>query len=231
VPANLLILPLLGGFLFVHICTLFKFRAQRLDGYRLLLYSSVAGTVLVAIARAIITIAKIPPVGHRLAESVYHSTPIPYLGTASVALLLGLALSYFLNLFFDAEKARAREILTHGDSLLRLFEYADTEEELVSITLDNRKWYVGFIAQAPNLEPSEKYFKILPVLSGYREKDTMQTIRTVSYEDALRKRNVQPSDFVIILPIADVKIANLFDPNIYDEQFAPRDRLIVVGGT
>jgi hypothetical protein len=59
----------------------------------------------------------------------------------------------------------------------------------------------------------------------------MQTIRTVSYEDALRRRNVQPSDFVIILPIADVKIANLFDPNIYDEHFAPLDRLIVVGQT
>src|SRR3954453_8329114 len=46
-PTNLLLLPLLGGFWFVHFCYLFKFRAQRLDGYRLLLESAFLGLLLI----------------------------------------------------------------------------------------------------------------------------------------------------------------------------------------
>ena len=192
-----------------------------LDGYRLLLYSSVAGSVLLLIARALTTAMRITSPGRPLAEGFHSFAPIPYLGTGVAALLLGWALSYFLNWFFDAEKARAREIVTHGNSLLQLFHHADVEERMVSITLDNRKWYAGYIAEGPNLEPSERYFKILPIISGYRDKDTLRLIRTVSYEDVFSKPNVDPREFVITLPLGDVKVANLFDPVVYHDHFAP----------
>jgi hypothetical protein len=43
-PYNLLLLlPLIGGFLFVHLTHYFRFAAQRMDGYRLLFQSAIAG--------------------------------------------------------------------------------------------------------------------------------------------------------------------------------------------
>ena len=50
-PYNLLLLPLLGGFLFFHLTHYFRFGAQRLDGYRLLLQTAIAGTCLAVIAQ------------------------------------------------------------------------------------------------------------------------------------------------------------------------------------
>ena len=50
-PTNLLILPLLGGFLLVHIWHLSRFRSQRLEGYRLLMETAIAGVILVTFAR------------------------------------------------------------------------------------------------------------------------------------------------------------------------------------
>jgi hypothetical protein len=52
-PYNLLLLPLIGGFLFVHLTHFFRFGAQRLDGYRLLFQSAIAGICLSAAARLI----------------------------------------------------------------------------------------------------------------------------------------------------------------------------------
>jgi hypothetical protein len=52
-PYNLLLLPLLGGFLFIHLTHFFRFGAQRLDGYRLLFQSAIAGICLSALARLV----------------------------------------------------------------------------------------------------------------------------------------------------------------------------------
>ena len=51
---GLLLLPLLGGFLFFHLTHFFRFAAQRLDGYRLLFQSAIAGTFLSILARLIV---------------------------------------------------------------------------------------------------------------------------------------------------------------------------------
>lgn len=51
-PSNLLLLPLLGGYWFIHSCYVLRFRAYRMDGYRLLLDSSFAGVIFAAVARA-----------------------------------------------------------------------------------------------------------------------------------------------------------------------------------
>lgn len=93
------------------------------------------------------------------------------------------------------------------------------EDRMVSITFENRKWYAGYIAEAPNLKPNEKYFKLLTILSGYRHKDTLIAIRTLSYAN-IDSIGASPKDFVITLPLDSVRTANLFDPAIYEDNFA-----------
>lgn len=143
--------------------------------------------------------------------------------------LLGPAITIFgVNRIYGIEGAKDIQMESdkRADALTRLLHVAERKRRLVSVTLDSRKRYVGFVAETPNLNPEEKYFRILPILSGFRDKDTLETVRTVFYDEVTQAAN--SSDFVITLPIADVKTANLFDPDSYERHFADTedDRLV-----
>jgi hypothetical protein len=98
-PTNLLLLPVLGGFCFVHFCYFLNFRAQRLDGYRLLLESALWGLLLTLPARLITYYwPRYSSTGWRIREEWGHLfRDAPLSGTASVSLLLGLSLPFLIN--------------------------------------------------------------------------------------------------------------------------------------
>ena len=107
--------------------------------------------------------------------------------------------------------------------MLRLLDEAANQRRLISVTLDSRKWYVGWVVESPNLDPHEQYFRLLPFLSGYRDKDGLEPHRTVYYEAVLRDNTLDHNEFVITLPMKDVKIAGFFNDEVYDEYFAEPD--------
>lgn len=41
------------------------------------------------------------------------------------------------------------------------------------------------------------------------------------YEDILKDTSIDANDFVITLPLKDVKTANLFEEDVYEAYFAP----------
>lgn len=219
-PYNLLLLPLLGGFLFFHIAHYFRFSAQRLDGYRLLLQTAVAGTCLEIIARFLGLLYDLLP-GSDVAEATWsHFVPFPYAATSLLALLLGPLAAVIWNSFVGKEEAKEIEIRKHGNAFTQLLLRAQKERQLVSITLDNRKWYIGWITESPNLDPQELYFRLLPYRSGYRDSDNLKTIYTTFYDEALTETSLYKEDLIITLPLKDVKAANLFDEDLYNDYFA-----------
>ncbi len=222
-PYNLLLLPLIGGFLFLHISHYFRFGAQRLDGYRLLFQSAIAGIALSAVARLAIVLISLTPLGPILDRFWLLFSPFDYSGTSALALISGPALAILVNLVVDRSKAYELEIQRHGNFLLKLLNSARKEKSLISITLDTRKWYVGWVVQAPNLDPQELHFQILPFISGYRDKDTLVTHRSVFYQDVLNDPDHHKDQFYITLPLKDVKIAGLFNDEVYNEFFAGTD--------
>lgn len=222
-PQGLLLLPLLGGFLFLHLSHLFRFQAQRYDGNRLLFTSAAAGSVLLLIGRAaVLATGRIPQFGPWAGTLWYQLAPFPHSDTCAWSLVLGPLLAVgVVNRIWRPEAARLREIQVNqrADGLIRLIDLAVRRNELISVTLDNRKWYVGYTSEAPNLNPEEKYFRILPVLSGYRDSLTMEAHPTLFYSDVLEESD--PADLLVTLPLASVKSANLFDPDLYDRYFSP----------
>ncbi|HMF74183.1 MAG TPA: hypothetical protein VK604_00835 [Bryobacteraceae bacterium] len=223
-PYNLLLLPLIGGFLFVHLTHFFRFGAQRLDGYRLLFQSAIAGICLASIARIVDLMIGLTPVGAAAARLWFWFSPFNYSGVSALALLMGPAFALLVNLRIDKKRAKDIEIRRHGNSLIRLLHRAEKDKLLLSITLDSRKWYVGWVAESPNLDPQEFYFRLLPFISGYRDKDTLETFRLVFYQDVLRETDLEPEQFYITLPLKDVKMAGLFNDDVYNEYFAePED--------
>jgi len=141
-----------------------------------------------------------------------------------LCLPVSFAAAWIWNCFVDSERQRENEINEHGDYLMGLMQAAVNGDRMVSITFDSRKWYAGYIIEAPNLKPSEKYFTILPIISGYRDKDTLEATRTLRYDDVYSRPEVNPSDFVIILPLAPVRTKSLFDPDVYEDHFAVPNR-------
>ena len=219
-PYNLLLLPLMGGFLFFYATHLLRFYAQRLDGYKLLFFVAIAGTCLATAARLAVVLLARTAAGARLQNDWAVFSPFPYSGTSALAFVLGPCLAGAVNLFVGRERAKDIEIRRHGNSLMQLLHRAEREKLLISITLASRKWYVGWVVESPNLRPDEKYFRLLPFTSGYRDKDTLETYRTVFYEDALMEDRNSAKEFVMILPLDGVQVANLFDPDVYNEYFA-----------
>jgi hypothetical protein len=91
------------------------------------------------------------------------------------------------------------------------------------VTLDNRKWYMGYVLDSPNLDPQEQYFAVIPVLSGYRDPDTLVISETVLYESAYEE-GLDKNAFAVTLPIANVRMASFFQKDAYERFFAARSR-------
>ncbi len=246
-PTNLLLLPLLGGFWFVHFCYFFRFRAQRLDGYRLLLESAFFGLLLIIPARLI---TYYWPFYFEKGRSVRmewgHLWPgSPLSGTATVALLLGLVAPFAINWIYAMciqlkkeeepwrfysdtqdpdtaieeflrparEKALERAIESSGIYLHQLLHRAVVEEVPVLVTLQNRKIYVGYVTELPNLKLDNPYVWLLPGLSGHRDDKSLKVELDLTYPDPKKlpgELGITDDDLLLTIPLAEVKSATLY---------------------
>jgi hypothetical protein len=193
VPNNFLVLPLLAGYCLVHFCYYFHFRSQRLDGYRLLIECALAGAGLLFLARCLTFWADktLGTYMHPVWDGLFPH--VDFAGTGLVTLALGVVAPCLVNLVFSRDKARERSIRKYGNNLLRTLYEAAVAERLISITLDNRKTYVGYVTDAPNLDPQDSFVRLIPLFSGYRDHETLELKFTTSY-DRLYDLQVDPSD-------------------------------------
>lgn len=191
-----------------------------LDGYRLLFHSSFAGALLLGLSRALVCLSKVTTQFWHFRPLWNQYTDIPYLGTFIFSVALSVVVATIWNQFLDPDSERAKTIREHGDSLSLLMLEAASTDMMISITLENRKWYAGYVTESPNLKPTEKYFSLVPILSGYRDKDSLVVKQLIDYSEKFADGMV-PDDFALILPLQSVRSANPFDPELYDEYFAP----------
>ncbi|MEJ7605331.1 MAG: hypothetical protein WKF37_03475 [Bryobacteraceae bacterium] len=218
-PANLLLLPLLGGYWFIHNLHYTRYRSHRLDGYRLLLECALAGLLFTVGARILVVLLRAVPAIKELWLR-FAPADIPYLGTACTSLLIGALAPYLLNFALEKtrllskEQAYYRAVLFHGNHLLILLHSAAREERAVSLTLDNKKVYIGLITDAPTLEAHETFLTIYPILSGYRD-DRMNLILTVDYSHVYLQHVLDPTEFPVTMPISSIRMAGYFDQAIH----------------
>jgi hypothetical protein len=222
-PTNLLVLPLLGGFCFVHILYYLRFRAQRLEGYRLLIECAITGAGLLAISRLLIAVVDYAPApiwlfSYRLRTFWCSFWPLEDAGTATIALFLGIFLPCIANCFYGKERAKDRALRRHSNALFRLLHDAASNQRPIAVTLANNKWYAGMVTDSPSLDPQEAHFRLLPILSGFRRAENLKVEVTVYYKFSDDAR-LKASDMAVTLVLEDVKIANLFDEAIFFDVF------------
>ncbi len=99
------------------------------------------------------------------------------------------------------------------------------EEALVSVTLSNRKVYVGWPVYTPDPRRETRDFRLLPALSGYRNEKTLELQFTTQYINVYQRiqsgaiSGVDADDFEIAIPLDEVVSANLFSLEIDQQLF------------
>lgn len=239
-PTNLLLLPLLGGFWFVHFCYFFRFRAQRLDGYRLLLESAFFGLLLIVPARVITYYGpQYLELGRQAQSEWGRLWNAPLSGTATLSLLLGLLAPWGINwLHATNRQLRSREMgeplpiedvsgflllaqehalkiaIKHsGTYLHQLLLKAALQKTPALVTLQNRKVYVGYIAELPNLKPENQYIWLLPVLSGHRDDKSLEVGFDLVYPDPKglpQEAKITEKDMLLTIPLSEVRSVTLY---------------------
>ncbi len=228
-PYNLLIFPLLGGFLFIHTYKPLHYTSKRLEGYRLLIYSSLAGVILLVVSVIFVGFvnASYPKVLHWWKQWV----PFDYSGVAIFSFILGWVIAKLLNIRFLSDerhqKMLRKIIQRHGNLLEILIDKALNESKQISITLKNQKVYIGYIISL--LDPATmplSFIEILPTISGHRNQNTKQFELTTNYAKVYDQiylaedeqpliTNLNIHDFKIVIPVSEIVSANIFDKDAY----------------
>src|SRR5579863_4141056 len=151
-PWNLLILPLLGGFLFLRWCHFFRIKSQRLENYRLIFESAAWGVVLAIFGRLAAFGVHCTPMLRLSEPALAYLAPFPFVGTTLLAFALGPLFAWLANWKIDEFDAKDMAIEQTGDKLLELLINAMDQNDAVMFTLDSRKVYVGYVWESPNLE-------------------------------------------------------------------------------
>lgn len=221
-PFNVLLLPLLGGYVFITYWDRTRFDAKRYSGERLLFHAALAGVVF--LVASYLLVAFVVYMWPTAAVTWHARIPFDHSGTSLGAFLLGVFAWIPLNWFLDESKEVKRCIEEWNDYLETLLYKALHETRHVAITLKNGKVYIGLVVRTFNPAYERKYMLLLPTVSGYRQHPThdlkLTTDYTAVYEQliATEEPNLLPTidNFQLVIPVAEVMSASLFDWDVYD---------------
>ena len=187
-----------------------------------MLLSALAAFVFTLLARGFITIFLW--FGWRpFLESIAHQLwPVAFSGTSLGAFFLAVGIAEISVLAAKTEPVTAWVVDHFAGDMIKLLHGSMLQLKPVSITLDSRKFYIGFVQSVPSLDPSKAYVRLMPMLSGYRNQSDLRLEFTTHYRDALVNAGDKIKDFVIVIPLASIKSVNLYDQQVHDRFFAKR---------
>jgi hypothetical protein len=232
-PFNLLLLPLLGGFIFFSHWNQTSYFAKRHDSERLLLYSSLYGVLFLAISFVLsVVIFHIPFLMDLPRWWAYNTPPIQFSGISSFALFLGVAGQAFLNKIppFSGlwKNAGEKAIEEFGSELEKLLYRSLVEEKRVMVTLKGGKVYIGRVTVSVTPQEDRDLF-LLPSKSGHRD-EKHRLMLTTDYDRtyAMIVENEKDyldiiADFGVVIPIPEILTASLYRADVHTKYFPHED--------
>ncbi len=190
-PYNLLLLPLLGGFLFLRWWNPTRYHALRAEKERLLILAAIPGLVSLVLSFAIISgLGALFPCSSWPRVPCFPAwwqanVPFDYSGTSLLAFTLGAILWLPLNLVCSRDKAIDRIIEEDKIPLELLLKRAQDNGNTVAVTMSNGKVYVGYVLHLINPALPTQFIQILPTKSGYRDETDKSYRFTNFYTEAL----------------------------------------------
>lgn len=231
----LFLLALVGGFLFTYRCHRFSYQAARVEGQRLLFVAAGWAVLLLIWSRVFLLVAPdyLPTFFVDWVDATWQTLtkPLalnePILATCVGAFFWGPIFAWVVNRIYGAKRAGAHAIDKYGSELGKIVHRAWTDKLMVSVTLVNRKVYVGWPVFTPDPRQSVEDLRLLPAASGYRDPDTLRLEFTTEYNPVYKRierdrhLKLEAEDFEIVFPLDDLVSVNLFSPKVEQEWFEP----------
>lgn len=187
-PFNLLLLPLLGGYMLLSQWYPTRYVLLRSQGYRLLLYSSAAGILLLFSASVVCSLwAAVHSDSYATVRMMWHHiVPVDHSGKAAIAFGCGLLGPLLLNMKASRERAVIKAIQHKSDPLELLLHRAFEEEKMVVIAMKSGRVVVGNLIRPPNPALETASVSLLPQLAGYNDEVTRDNVFTTDYRPVYR---------------------------------------------
>ncbi len=206
IPFNLLILPFLGGYIFVRFFNYFRIHTLRSDKERILIRSSLAGFAALTAAWIMFFFASraLPNYSFCIPTIWREFVPFEHSGIAIAAFLIASLAWIPLNRLpgFDEEEQITRAINEDADPLEMMLKRSQDEGIAVAITMINEKVYIGRVVHPFNPATPTNNVGLLPLQSGYRDPVEKKMKLTIDY-------SVTMADITAELDAVAEKIASL----------------------
>lgn len=206
--------PALAGYIFLTRFNGTKFTLIRSSGYQFVLRAAIAGLILYVVATGLAWAAatKASNVVNLWGEVF----PLEYSGTAALSFVIGFVSPWFLNLipYFDKFSAQRRAAFLDGDQIGLLVDRSIEEGQIIELALSSGKSYVGRAVHGTFGHRDIGDVLVVPVLSGYRDREKQSLVLTTNYEPVLRD-SVELDRFHIAIPIREIVSVRIFDLEIY----------------
>jgi hypothetical protein len=225
-PINLLLFPILGGYYILIKSELFRYRQQRLEPQKLIFNSFLGGIILMIVAW--IFTAVVSKMAPAFVAWVRHFYPLQadYFGTCVTAFLLSIVFTEVSNRLVKKDEQISMAINKIGNEFERLCESCYRNADMIQLSLKNDKCYVGWVKSLP-MPSSSSHITILPVYSGYRDKEKKRLHFTTQYLDVYATY-VREGDVLdirdlaaLVIKIDEIVSANKFDPDMYERFNSP----------
>lgn len=222
---NTILIPVLGGFVFVKYSYLTTFRSVRDNGYVILFKSAVVGLSFYGFSfllwRAAILDGNINPKVSSWIEILHDFLAYPELLPAILSLLFIGSSLIACNYILDKDEMKKRVIRQDDDAfemtLLQSFE----RNSDVLVTLDSRKVYVGKVTDTFfRVNDEVRSVMLNPLTSGYRDPNNFEIEFTTYYGMIYKQIIENPADFEV--KISDFSVAIRYDKIVSVSPFDPK---------
>lgn len=219
-PFDVLLLPLLGGYIFVSNFNLTRYKMRGQSGRKVLFDSALVGVFLLGFG--VLSAMGVDYALPSLKGYWKAFAPFDYSGASVISLAAGF-LGYQLgNQIWSREYAVRKGVDDEDDYFEELIIRSLENAEQVSITLSSGKVYVGLIICGGQHAYDRQFLRILPMASGYRDPETKEMILTTYYAPVYKRlyldeqnASIAPEDFEVVIPSDSIEIASTFDPTAY----------------
>lgn len=222
---NTILIPVLGGYLFVKYSYLTSFRAVRDNGYVILFKSAAVGLFFYGLSllfwRAAVLDENANPKIPEWIEYLHNFLMYPELLPAIMSLVLTGFAAVICNYTLDKDEMKKRVIRQDDDAFeMTLLQSFERESEVL-VTLDNRKVYVGKVTDTYfRINDEIRSIMINPLSSGYRNPDDF-TIHFTTYYGMIYKQIIDnPEDFDV--KVSDFSVAIRYDKIVSVSPFDPK---------
>lgn len=210
---GVLLVPAIGGYWLLTHLHFTRYREVRDSGYHVLFRSAFVGVVLFAVSEGILLLLcqRFPQLQKEL-DSFF---PVAYADTVALSMVFGFTLPLVGNRIYSANRAAQKIAVDVGDLIEVLMSESIADQKLVELSLRSGKSYIGFALESGIGRYGEADVSVIPVASGYRERDSRQLRITTNYAPVMlqvlrQTPGTTVADFTIVIPISEIVSARIF---------------------